>query len=225
MIESLSRALKIEFAGEILELLPEKAVWWPKRRTLMVADVHCGKDATFRSLGVPVPAGSTDRDLLRISALMQRTGAARLIILGDLLHARLGRHPELVECIIQWRKTHPKTQMLLVRGNHDRSSGPCPEHWNIEMCEEPIEDDGFIFHHAPPDQTDRPTFAGHVHPQVFLTDFDGSLASTPCFVRNEDCLILPSFGTFTGGYTMRPEAGRKIYIVTPRRVVEMPGES
>jgi DNA ligase-associated metallophosphoesterase len=222
MSELLSRPLKIEFAGEILALLPEKAVWWPGRRTLLVADVHCGKDATYRSLGVPVPAGSTIRDLGRISILVERMGAERLIILGDLLHARLGRHPELVECIVAWRKTHPGIEMILVRGNHDRSSGPWPEHWNIEMREEPMENEGFIFHHAPPENAEQPTFAGHVHPQVFLTDFDGSVASTPCFVRDGDCLILPSFGTFTGGYTMHRQEGRKIYIVTPTRVVEMP---
>ena len=42
-------------SGEQLDLLPEKAIWWPRRRTLLVADVHCGKDATFRAMGVPVP--------------------------------------------------------------------------------------------------------------------------------------------------------------------------
>ena len=223
MSEARTRPLKVEFGGEILQLLPEKAVWWPKRNTLLVADVHCGKDATFRSMGVPVPAGGTNRDLARISALLQQTGADRLVILGDLLHARLGRHPELVDCIIQWRNAHAQTHVVLVCGNHDRSSGPSPRDWNFEVSDEPMHDDGFVFHHVPPEQTERPTLAGHVHPTVFLSDFDGSLVSTPCFVRDGDCLTLPSFGSFTGGYTVQPQEGRRIYIVTPKRVVEMRG--
>lgn len=53
--------LVIQCAGEAVWLLPERALWWPAQRMLMVADAHFGKAATFRARGVPVPAGSTDR--------------------------------------------------------------------------------------------------------------------------------------------------------------------
>jgi DNA ligase-associated metallophosphoesterase len=222
MTDARTRPLQIEFGGEQLELLPEKAIWWAGRRTLLVADVHCGKDATFRAMGVPVPSGGTDRDLQRLSELVRRTEAERLVILGDLLHARLAKHPDLVECIARWRKLHPQTRMILVRGNHDRSSGAVPLHWEMEICEETTEEDGFVFCHAPPRSAERPTLAGHVHPTVFLPDYDGSVVNVPCFVCEGNCLILPSFGTFTGGYTISPSEGRRIYVVTPKRVVAMP---
>ena len=43
----------IQCAGETVWLLPERALWWPAQRMLMVADAHFGKAATFRARGVP----------------------------------------------------------------------------------------------------------------------------------------------------------------------------
>src|SRR5436190_20499208 len=74
----------VDFAGQSLRLLPDHAVYWPARNTLLVADLHLGKDAAFRTAGVPVPAGSTAKDLSRLSSLIGLSGAQRLVILGDL---------------------------------------------------------------------------------------------------------------------------------------------
>lgn len=83
----------IEIAGEELELLPERAIHWPARRTLFVADTHWGKAATLRAYSIPVPMGGTDDDLERLSRALEKTDARRLIVLGDALHAREGRSP------------------------------------------------------------------------------------------------------------------------------------
>ncbi|MBZ0171464.1 MAG: DEAD/DEAH box helicase, partial [Phycisphaerales bacterium] len=74
----------IEFADEQLDLLPERAVWWPARRTLLVADLHLGKPASFRSAGAPVPEQVTGADLARLSSLIKTQHAQRVIVLGDL---------------------------------------------------------------------------------------------------------------------------------------------
>src|SRR5215212_5467779 len=95
---------EIEFANESLHLLPDRAVYWPARSTLLIADVHFGKCATFRSLGVPVPAGSTQKDLLRLTRLIEQTGADRLVILGDLVHAAAGRVSDVLDAIGGWRR-------------------------------------------------------------------------------------------------------------------------
>ncbi len=71
-------ALTTSLAGESVELLAERALYWPRTRTLLVADVHLGKAAAFRAGGVPVPRGATASDLARLGALVARTGAGRL---------------------------------------------------------------------------------------------------------------------------------------------------
>lgn len=79
--------MKLSLAGESVELMAEKALWWPAARTLFIADLHLGKAASFRALGQPVPSGTTQDNLDRLSALIDRHAAARLVFLGDFLHA------------------------------------------------------------------------------------------------------------------------------------------
>jgi uncharacterized protein len=214
-------ACPITFVDQSLLLLPDRAIFWPDRRTLLLADVHLGKSASFRTFGLPVPEGSTAKDLSRVSRLIEQTCASRLIILGDLIHAKTGRHPEVIDAIALWRQSNRDIRTILVRGNHDRASGPIPTDWNIEEVEEPLTEDGFQFSHDLPCDADMPTFAGHVHPTVHLTDYDGSIVPAPCFVFDDRCAILPAFGTFTGGCKIAPEPGRRLFLIAPGRVIPL----
>ena len=71
-------------------LLPGSAAVLPASATLLVADLHLGKAATFRKAGIPVPEGSAQRDLARLADLVVRHAVRRLLVLGDLFHARSG---------------------------------------------------------------------------------------------------------------------------------------
>jgi DNA ligase-associated metallophosphoesterase len=214
-------ACPITFANESLLLLPDRAVYWPARKMLLLADVHLGKSASFRAFGLPVPEGSTAKDLSRITKLLRVTHAERLLILGDLIHAKSGRQPEVVDAIRSWREEISAIRITLVRGNHDRASGNIPSDWHMEEVEEPQVEDSFVFTHDQPCDPDRPTFAGHVHPMVHLPDYDGSVATAPCFVFDDRCAILPAFGTFTGGYKVDPAPGRRLFLVAPTRVIPL----
>src|SRR5690349_17592680 len=92
-----------DVAGERLELLPERAVYWGRVKTLLVADPHFGKAAAFRAAGVLVPRGTTTETLSRLDAALARTGASRILFLGDFLHAKEGRSPETLRTINEWR--------------------------------------------------------------------------------------------------------------------------
>lgn len=211
-------SLPISFAGQRLTLLPSGAIHWPARRSLIVADVHLGKDATFRHLGVPVPAGNTAKDLDRIASLVQQTESTRLVILGDLVHGRTSHDDHLAAAFAGWRDRHARLDILLVRGNHDRSAGATPEDWRIEEVDEPFEDGPLTLAHHP-DVTTEPHLCGHVHPVVAVRDFDGSWVSIPCFAADASRLLLPAFGSFTGGCKVERTADRAIYAVTRTSVV------
>jgi metallophosphoesterase superfamily enzyme len=47
-------------ASRELRLLPQRALLDTASRSLMVADLHLGKAATFRAHGLPVPSGTTE---------------------------------------------------------------------------------------------------------------------------------------------------------------------
>ena len=192
--------------------------------TLIIADAHFGKSAAFRKIGIPVPAGATTRDLARLASLLAQTGAGRLIILGDFLHSRAGRQPEVFDAIESWRRSHEPLPIILVRGNHDRSAGYVPAEWEIHEVEEPFMDDGIALIHDPKCSGTHPALAGHIHPVVGLPDYDGTAVTVPCFVVDEECLVLPSFGTFTGGHRMGRQEGRRIFVVAAERVIPLPAE-
>jgi uncharacterized protein len=139
--------LTIDWAGHQWELLPEKALHWPARRTVIVADVHFGKAAAFRHLGVPVPHGTTAHDLARLGEIVQTTRCERMIILGDLLHARHGRAEDTMQSIGEWRRQHAALDITLVRGNHDLHAGDPPVDWMI-ACVDRLQIDRIHLQHA-----------------------------------------------------------------------------
>lgn len=213
--------LEIEFGGEQLILLGDRALHWPRREALLLADVHLGKDASFRAAGLPVPVGNSTKDLSRIESLLLQTHAKRLVILGDLIHNRASHQPELANAFTLWRAAHQELEILLIRGNHDRKAGPPPANWHITQVHEPFEDAPLLLAHYP-QPAGKPLVCGHVHPTIPIRDFDGSFARMPCFVVDPCQLILPSFGSFTGGHKIDPAPARKIYAVTGKSVIQIP---
>ena len=217
---------RIELSGEGLWLLPEKAVYWPARRTLIVSDLHIGKAAAFRAAGVPVPEQTTTATLDRLTRAVERTGAKRILCLGDLLHAPSGRTAAALEAVAAWRARHAELGIVLVRGNHDTRSGDPPAEWAIECVDEPWEDDSadespFTLRHKPGTTEGRYTLAGHIHPAITLDGAGRQRLTLPCFHFGPQLGILPAFGEFTGTALMRREAGDRVYVVAGERVVEV----
>jgi metallophosphoesterase superfamily enzyme len=93
--------------GRALFLLPERAAWLAEAGLLLVADVHFGKAASFRRLGVPVPQGTTQANLARLDGLLARlAGVRELVFLGDFLHAASGRASATLQALQVWRQRH-----------------------------------------------------------------------------------------------------------------------
>ena len=82
-------------AGEELVLLPDRAVYWPSRATLLVADPHFGKAAAFRVRGLFVPPGTTAAALSRLSKLLVATSAEQIVFLGISCMRREGRSTQM----------------------------------------------------------------------------------------------------------------------------------
>ncbi|MGI9015353.1 MAG: ligase-associated DNA damage response endonuclease PdeM [Phycisphaerales bacterium] len=215
--------LAITHGGEAFHLLPEKAIWWPATHTLIVADLHLGKAAAFRHRGIPLPHGTTHATLTRLSCLIARYSPHNLLILGDLFHAQAGRTNEVEAQLQQWRAMHP-LHITLVRGNHDRRAGDPLPALDITCECEPWLSRGFTFLHDPACNTTAAALAGHIHPVTSHRDRDGTRMRLPCFALIANTLILPAFGTFTGGWNMKPQhADDRIFAIAgDDAVIELP---
>lgn len=211
---------RITWEGVALELLPERAAWWPAESTLLLADPHFGKGESFRAAGVPIPRGVTDDDLERLGALVARTGASRVAILGDFFHARAGRSVALHDALARWRASLAGLDIVLVRGNHDRHAGDPPAELAIRCVAEPLERAGVALRHHPVEEPGQATIAGHLHPAATLRDATGMRHRLPCFWLAGRQLVLPAFGGFTGGADIAAREGDRVYVVAGAEVLE-----
>jgi uncharacterized protein len=210
---------RVEVQGEPLVLLPERALFWERNATLIAADVHLGKAASFRAAAIPLPGGTTTETLLRLSAALARTGARRLLLLGDFFHAKSGRASRTLAAISSWRDRHKGLGIVLVRGNHDRTAGDPPVAWGFTCCDEPCFEPPFAFRHHPAEEDGGYVLAGHIHPAVSLAGPARQREKLPCFLFGERIGLLPSFGDFTGGASVRPRQGDRVYVVAGDEIV------
>ncbi|NNJ24307.1 ligase-associated DNA damage response endonuclease PdeM [Alienimonas chondri] len=217
----------LTFGGADLVLLPERAAYRPNPNagsggTLYVADTHWGKTAAFRAGGIAVPAGTTAADLSRLTAALRRVGATRLVVLGDLLHARQGRNePAFNEAIRTWRAGVADVRIELVEGNHDRSAGGPDPRWAIDVYDEPTPDPPLVLRHVPHADPRGAVLAGHVHPAIRLDGPGGERLKLPCFHIAGDVLTLPAFTTFADGLSIRPTVGDRLCVIADGAVIEV----
>jgi DNA ligase-associated metallophosphoesterase len=216
------REQQISVAGEQLVLLPERAIHWPAESTVFVADVHLGKAASFRSQGIPVPSGSTGGTLSRLSNLLETTQARRLVVLGDLWHAKAGRTEDAMGKFDAWRRRHEAVEMILVEGNHDLRSGKLPSSWGICEYPEPYKMGPFALCHYPETTVEAGyRLAGHLHPGVLLEGKGKQSLRLPCFFFSGDGAILPAFGDFTGLALVGPSADDQVFVLAQESVIRV----
>jgi metallophosphoesterase superfamily enzyme len=226
-------------------LLPGRAALLPAMQTLVCADVHLGKAATFRRAGLPVPEGSAQQDLKRLADLITTYDARRLIIAGDLFHARAGCTPRVLGEFTDFReqiRQRSNTEVVLVLGNHERSLGRqfSPQDLGIDQCVQELVEPPFRFVHEPattfgsgdlgrslsvkshrlPPAAATDSFAaaatftiaGHLHPTISLRSPSGDRLSGRCFVATPELLVLPAFGSFTGGHRVTPGHDMQLWL-------------
>jgi uncharacterized protein len=200
--------MRIQPGGLDITLLPGRAALLPKSGTLIVADLHLGKSATFRSRGLAIPEGSTSADLQRLKEIIKSTGAQQIVIAGDQL--------------IDWLQ-EIQTPAILTEGNHDRRSHRGYTHLPLTVVKK-IEIDGIFITHDPADLPAGQTgIAGHLHPGVRIREGGGRSFKMECFhLSDRNHLVLPAFSEFTGTQAMAPARGDRFFVEIHNKVTELP---
>lgn len=209
--------------GIDLELLADRAVFWPEPKILFVADTHFGKEATFRRSGIAVPKGSTAGTLATIASLVRHTSAERLVLLGDMFHSRLSLSSDVVDDLDRFFLAHPHLRFTLVRGNHDRHLKELPRHWGVEIVREGYRIESIALAHHPEQEYSECdlVLCGHIHPAYRLQLVGESPMRLPCFWLSRKQLVLPAIGEFTGTHVVKPSATDRVWTVASGSVIEL----
>src|SRR5690606_21516758 len=80
-----------------------RAIYWPRRKILIAADLHWGKTQYLRKHGVAITDKVFEGDLLRLSRLMDDYETNTLLILGDLIHHEEALSKGIIDKVAHFR--------------------------------------------------------------------------------------------------------------------------
>ena len=212
----LSQTINIQ--GEALQLLPQRAVYWAKEKTLIASDLHWGKTGHFRKNGIAIPANTQHTDEIRLANLIEQTGAERLIIAGDFFHSRENNETKQ---FTHWRNAHAALDIVLVMGNHDILPKESYEDWNLTIYDNTMDVGAFVISHDVLEQPEKFYLHGHIHPSCKVKGKTRFSVTLPCFCIDDARMALPSFGQFTGSKKIHPPDYRQVYVIAEDAVVQV----
>ncbi len=212
--------LPLTLAGENLLALAARALFWPAEKTLFVADIHFGKDATFRQAHRWVPPGTTGDDLSRLSRLLRERDAKRLVILGDAFHSEHAGEDATFAELQGWR-SETSVDILMIRGNHDRRAEELATRLDFTLSDQGHRLGPWSLHHHPaPSAQSGYVLCGHVHPAAVVRGLARQWLRLPCFWAGPHQCILPAFGGFTGDGVVKPRRGDRVLLVADDRLLD-----
>ncbi|MFD2739201.1 ligase-associated DNA damage response endonuclease PdeM [Sulfitobacter aestuarii] len=185
------------FCNARLTALGSGALWWPEQALLCVSDLHLGKSERHaRRGGAALPPYETRDTLTRLAADLARVPARTVVCLGDSFDDG-GAALALPEAEKLWiAQLQAGRHWIWIVGNHD----PAPvDIGGTNLAE--FRQGGLVFRHIA--QADAcGEVSGHYHPKAAI-NLRGRSISRPAFLLDSARLILPAYGTYTGGLRSR----------------------
>ncbi len=192
--------------------MPQKGLFWPKNKLLVIADMHAGKSGHFRKWGIPISSEILQKDLNSLEYLIGFLKPKYTLFLGDLYHSQKNREFETLK--LWMAKQH--TEFLLVKGNHD-TIGFLKE-LPLFIYEEKILMPPFVFSHEVLPGITQYNITGHLHPATVIKGNAKQSIKLPCFWFSHDFAVLPAFGSFTGGHIIKAPKEDIIFCVSDKSV-------
>lgn len=210
--------MHVTLNGELAEINAERTLWWPRKKTLFISDVHLGKASHFRKAGMAISGRTGHKDLDRIAFQIKDKCAQRVVFLGDLFHSEYNLE---WEAFCDLREHFSEVEFILVEGNHDILDPSFYIRAGIHLIEEGYVEDGWEWRHHPSEKSEHFQLCGHLHPGIRLKGKGRQSISLPCFVHEPHRFIFPAFGRLTGKVTYLGPKGTMYYPIAGSEVLEL----
>ena len=200
----ISIAHGVSIAGVTLLADLSGAFFWESERLLIVSDLHLEKGSSYATRGVLLPPYDTVATLARLAAVIARHDPRSVIALGDSFHDRKA-HERLAPADRQAvAALQARRDWIWIAGNHDPA---LPRDIGGVVVSE-VAVGGIVFRHEPTGAAGE--IAGHLHPKARVTT-RGRTMERRCFASDGVRAVMPAFGAYTGGLSIRDAAFQKIF--------------
>ena len=194
----------VDVAGIALVADLSGALFWEEEHLLVVSDLHLEKGSSFATRGVLLPPYDTVATLGRLAAVIARHDPRAVIALGDSFHdrsahGRLSAPDREAIAALQARR-----DWIWISGNHDPA---LPSDLGGVVASE-VAIGPIVFRHEPTGAAGE--IAGHLHPKARVTT-RGRTVERRCFASDGMRAVMPAFGAYTGGLSIRDAAFQKIF--------------
>ncbi|HEX5379521.1 MAG TPA: ligase-associated DNA damage response endonuclease PdeM [Phenylobacterium sp.] len=182
-------------------LRPSGALWLEGERMLVVADLHLEKGSSYAARGQMLPPYDTRETLGRLAAEVERLAPVTVVLLGDTFHDRASEDRLAADDAARLRALAAGRGLVWVVGNHDADG---PRGLPGETADE-LSVLGLTLRHEPQPGPQPGEVAGHLHPCARVVSTRGSVRRR-CFVSDGERIVVPAFGAYAGGLSIRDRA-------------------
>ncbi|WP_309643540.1 ligase-associated DNA damage response endonuclease PdeM [Phenylobacterium sp.] len=193
--------LRTTLAGAEVTLRASGALWIEQERVLVVADLHLEKGSSYAMRGQMLPPYDTRDTLGRLAAEVALAQPDTVVLLGDTFHDRTSEARLADDDAQRLRDLADVTRLIWVIGNHDADG---PKALPGVVADE-IAVSGLTLRHEPQPGLQPGEVAGHLHPCARVVASRGSVRRR-CFVTDGERMVVPAFGAYAGGLSIRDKA-------------------
>jgi len=163
------------------------------------SDLHIGYEGVLKMEGAMIPKYQKKIIKKRIEEIMKRYNPEKIVIDGDFKH-EFGKNlrqewnevSELLGFLVK------KTEVIIVRGNHDNFIKTIAKKFSVRVVDE-YEYGNVKFVHGHKEEYAEKMIIGHEHPSLWLRDKVGAIVRLPCFLVSEELIVLPAMSPLASG--------------------------
>lgn len=212
----LENSFKIFISDEELTLLPFKAIYFEKHRTLLVSDIHLNKVSHFKNSPVSLQDGLAETDMVLLDKILNALNVNELFVLGDLFPKNSNYD---IRLFAAWRENHNNLEINLVKEEGFISSDEIYSNFEIRVHRKYCLWNKFLFTHKPLEKDVVLSgcdyvFCGFVNPEININGKGKPLQNLPCYFFNEKQCILPAFGEPNRKSLVNPNTKDRVYAIS-----------
>ncbi len=210
--------MKILFKKNTFILQSDGSLFWEKKKILILGDLHLEKSSYFAKVGNFLPPYDSIHTLQKLKKKLLDLDAKKVILLGDIFHDKYGLKRLKDDAMTTLNYICKKFNVIWIIGNHDGDYAP----HNVTIKKN-YSYYNISFNHVS-NRATKYEISAHYHPKVYL-NIRGRKVSSPCFLVDENKIVIPAYGTFTGGLDVNHKDFKKnfsnnfeIYITTNNKI-------